>query len=342
MKAIIYYFGVGVFSCFFLYAIPAYPVPVLSNVTLDTYYNSNILQLSEENIDEFKYGEKPEKYHINSVDDIVTELRGEFGIKHTYFKGHTQIDRLFLKYTKFWNNEIKNYIYLGAELKQYFTKYLYISFKYFYYPEVYINHYQSVFDDSYHEFSYEKDIYRFLIHWAFRDWLQVGYNLDYEKHFYNEYFPEYNATKYDHVISATLHSKANHKVRFRYTYTISSAEPPSRIRDASYESNVYYTSISFPFHLDCLPRECAISYGMEFEERFFQSQESTSIDPFHAGRKDKIFTVDLHASYPLSETISLKALYEYKMRDTISPLGYVEAEKEYNLHKIGASIGIKI
>jgi hypothetical protein len=351
MKSIVCYFGVFAFFCFFLYTVPAYSVSILSNISFDTYYNSNILQLSEENIDEFTRGEKPEKYHINSVDDIVTETRGEFGIKHTYLKGHTQIDRLFLKYGKFWNNEIKNYIYLGAELKQYFSKYLYVSLKYFYYPEIYTNHYKSALDDSYHEFSCEKDIYRFLINWTPYNWLQLKYALDYEKHFYNEYFPEYNATNYDHEIGVTLLSKANHKAEFCYTYTISAADGeevfnpenmPPIIRDASYESNIYYVELSTPLYLDNSPRKCVISCSTEFEERFFQSQKPASIDPFHSGRKDKILTINLSANYSLSENINIKAYYEYKLRDTLSPLGYVEIEKEYDLHKAGASIGIKI
>lgn len=351
MKKIILYCGISALCLFFFSSVPAYSLSILSNFTFDTYYNSNILRLSEENIEEFKHGEKPEKYHINSADDIVTEMQGEFGIKHTYLTGHTQIDRISLKYTKFWNNGIKDYIYLKAELKQYFSKYLYVSVKYFYYPDLYINHYKSVLDDTYHEFSYEKDIYRFLVHWEPQNWLQLKYTFDYEKHFYNECFPEYNATNYDHEIDVTLLSKANHNAEFRYTYTISSADGedafdpesmPSRIRDASYESNTYYVSLATPFHLGRLPDEFVTSYSIEFEERFFQSAKPTSVDPFHAGRKDNILTINLATTYPLSRTFGIKAFYEYKMRDTSSPLGYVEAEKEYDLHKAGLSIKIKM
>nr|MBC8526159.1 hypothetical protein [Candidatus Cloacimonadota bacterium] len=191
-----------------------------SKIEFATYYNSNILKLSSENINEFKENLKPDRYHIKSVDDIVTSFRCELAFKHYFAFGHTQIDKIIFKYNKCWKNDLKDVKFIGAEVIQYFSKYFNISAKYFYFPYIYINHYYSLLDngDVYRKFSYSKNVYRSGMNLKFVDLIHFGYQFEYSQNYYNKYFGEYDSDDFKHSFSITFFPYENIRMKFRYSY----------------------------------------------------------------------------------------------------------------------------
>ncbi len=328
-------------------------ISLLNKIEIENHYDSNIIKLSSKSIDDFKHSVNPAKFHINSVDDIVTSVRYELGIKHRLITGHTQIDRIIFKYNKFWNNSIKNYHYFGAELKQYFSRNFNISLKYLYFPHIYINHYNSLLDDEniYRRFSYSKNIYRSGFNLKLIDLIHFGYQFEYSQNYYNKYFGEYNSDNFKHTFSITSFPYENLILKFRYSYEQSSAKPDkaynditgmNEIRDPSYESDVYYGSITIPIRTFDFAKDLRLFTSLEFENRFFQSQYSQTIDPYHSGRKDNIFRFETSLIYPIFYILDLKCFYMYETRNVSSPAGSdVEDEKEYSVKKVGCSIGIK-
>ncbi len=324
-----------------------------NKIEISSYYNSNILKLSEENIDEFKNNEKPDKYHIKSVDDIVTSFRCELALKHYIVAGHTQVDKIIFKYNKCWKNDLKDVKFVGAEVIQYFSKYFDISAKYFYFPYIYINHYYSLLDneDMYRKFSYSKNVYRSGMNLKFVDLIHFGYQFEYSQNYYNKYFGEYDSDDFKHSFSVTFFPYENIRMKFRYSYKQSLAEAEKvfgditglyEIRDASYESNIYYGSITIPIRSFDFAKDLRLFTSLEFENRFFQSQFSQNVDPYHSGRKDKIFRFEGSLIYPFFYIFNLKGFYNYETRNVSAPAGSdVEDEKEYSLKKVGCSLSVK-
>ena len=324
-----------------------------NKIEISSYYNSNILKLSEENIDEFKNNEKPDKYHIKSVDDIVTSFRCELALKHYIVAGHTQVDKIIFKYNKCWKNDLKDVKFVGAEVIQYFSKYFDISAKYFYFPYIYINHYYSLLDneDMYRKFSYSKNVYRSGMNLKFVDLIHFGYQFEYSQNYYNKYFGEYDSDDFKHSFSITFFPYENIRMKFRYSYKHSLAEAEKvfgditglyEIRDASYESNIYYGSLTIPIRRGSFKSNFKLFTSFEFEERFFQSKYSQTIDPYHSGRKDNIFSFETSLIYPIFYIFDLKGFYMYETRNVSAPAGsFVEDEKEYSVKKVGCLLMIR-
>lgn len=328
-------------------------ISLLNKIEIENHYDSNIIKLSSKSIDDFKHSINLAKFHINSMDDIVTSVRYELGIKHRLITGHTQIDRIIFKYNKFWNNSIKNYHYFGAELKQYFSRNFNISLKYLYFPYIYINHYNSLLDNEnvYRKFSYSKNIYRSGFNLKLIDLIHFEYQFEYSQNYYNKYFGEYNSDNFKHTLSITSFPYENLILKFRYSYEQSSAEADkaynditgmNEIRDPSYESDVYYGSITIPIRSLDFAKDLRLFTSLEFENRFFQSQYSQTIDPYHSGRKDNILKFEGSLIYPFFSIFDIKVFYNFETRNVSAPAGnFVSDEKEYSVKKVGCSFKIR-
>ncbi len=85
------------------------------DTSAEIIYDSNILNLSEDSLDEFKDNLKNEKYDIETSDDLITAFRLEVK-NQNYLTGHTQNHRVLMKYNKYWQNSLKNNYYLGYEI----------------------------------------------------------------------------------------------------------------------------------------------------------------------------------------------------------------------------------
>jgi hypothetical protein len=97
-------------------------------------YNSNVILLSDDDADQFLDNEKPEKYQISSLDDMVFNMSYALKMKNYFFSGHTQIDDIKLNFNKYLENSVKDTGYLSYGIKQYFNSKLDMSLRYYFYP----------------------------------------------------------------------------------------------------------------------------------------------------------------------------------------------------------------
>ena len=77
-----------------------YPV-----ITLETEYNSNILSLSQSDLDRFESGNETDKFSLETSDDLITSAKVELNLKHRLMANHTQINRIAVRYNKFLKND---------------------------------------------------------------------------------------------------------------------------------------------------------------------------------------------------------------------------------------------
>ena len=131
------------------------------NITLETKYNSNILNLSQSDLDRFESGNEPDKFSLETSDDLITSAKVELNLKHKLMAGHTQINRVAISYNKFLKNSFEDNYYIGFALKQYLSKKFNFGIYFYYYPEIYVNRYDSVLDaeNVFRDFTYSKNNY---------------------------------------------------------------------------------------------------------------------------------------------------------------------------------------
>ena len=326
-------------------------ISFFGQVDVKNYYCNNILKLSSHDISRFKDGNETDKFKIDTIDDLITSAKCELGIRHKAIAGHTQIDLLEIRYNKYWNNDIKNEGNISFSIKQFFSRKLNIAICYSYYPEIYLNRYESVLDEEaiYRDFTYSKNVYNGRIFWKFHSIMNLKYELTFSQLFYNKYFTEYDADNIENLVGLNIKLDKKVRVNLNYYYKNSNAdaekafndiEDISVVKDASYGSNKYEMIISVPDLLFLFSKPILLNSSFNYVIRYFQSENEN--DEFHYAREDNIINLKANIKYSLNKRSKLSTFYKYEKRDASSPFKNVERDKTYSLYEAGFVISCSI
>ena len=317
-----------------------------SNTELETTYTNNALKLSNYDLKRFEDGNE-NKFKLETSDDLIISQRLEIGLKHHLFAGHTQIGRIVFKFNKHLQNGILDDGYLGISVRQYLSRRFNFQLSYFYYPEIYVNRYRSVLDNSniYRDFTYSKNSYSFTMNWKAHELAELTYRSGFTQLFYNKYFTEYDAINFDNKITASLFPRNKIRTSLAYEYKISNADgadaftdPTSVevVKDASYQANRYSLGWVIPRLYKVGKNHLYLQTGMDYEERYFQNDDE--VDQYHFRREDYVFSVDAALSCKVAKKIGLKISGKYEERNTRSPFASVKRDKSYDLLEAGLRI----
>ncbi len=316
-----------------------------SQLDLGFAYDSNIILLSDNDRDEFLDNILPDKYLIKSIDDLIMDMSYTLKFKNYWLGGHTQIEEFKLNFNKYQENSVKDYGYMSFAIRQYLSRDLDFSLKYYYYPQIYLRQYKSVLDLEYHKFEYSKNFYSANLNWDIARSLSARYNLEYSQLYYSKWFTEYDADIFSSNIFLTWQSSARAQIELRYGYRLSNADAEDAftdpdavdvIKDASYEANIY----SCQFKLKKLFENATFNIGYKLETRFFNSDNPS--DTYHLDRNDYIHTITTSLYKPLNKKISAVLSGEYGFRNTESPNQSVIEDKEYNFWKTSLNLSYAI
>ncbi|MCK5050700.1 MAG: hypothetical protein KAS53_03090 [Candidatus Cloacimonetes bacterium] len=322
-----------------------------SNITLETKYSSNILNLSQSDLDRFESGNEPNKFSLETSDDLITSAKVELNLKHRLIAGHTQINRIAVKYNKFLKNDFEDNYYVEYALKQYLSKKLNFGMYYYYHPEIYVNRYDSVLDNEnvFRDFTYSKNNYIGKVNYTLNPKYQFNYKFAFSQLFYNEYFTEYDAENIENGLGIRITPASWIRINTSYAYKYSNAKAEDAfinpqlvaiIKDASYQADIFDLSLYFPAVISLYSKPVNFNLGAKYEHLYFQAENQ--LDEYHYGRDDKIVTFDTDAKYKINDNISLEYYYKYKFRNTGSPYTNVVTDKEYNLYETGISISLSL
>ncbi len=315
-----------------------------SNFFLETTYNSNILNLSQKDLNRFESGKEPDKFFLKTSDDLITSAKVGLSLKHRLLAGHTQINKIAFKYNKYLSNSFEDNYYLEFSLKQFLSKKLNFGIYYYFYPEIYVNRYDSVLDHEtiFRDFIYSKNNYIGKVSYKLNSKFQFNYKFGFSQLFYNEYFTEYDANNIENKIGIKIVPVSWISINSNYTYKISNAktgdafsnpEQVTIVKDPSYKADLFDLSINFPKIISLFSNPVNLGLSVRYEHFYFQSDNE--LNEYHYGREDKILAFNSNIKYKISEKISLKYFYKYKARKTNSPYTIVEVDKEYNLYQTG-------
>jgi hypothetical protein len=320
--------------------IPLFSYALAHRITVTNSYESNILALSDETRDEFSEQQNPEKFKIDSLDDWITSAGLLLEYKH-YIKKHTQLIRFSGNYEKYWNNSIKDNGYMGISVKQYFSRTFNIALYYYYYPEIYVNHYRSVLESSeYREFTYAKN--SFFTIWSLKltKTIEMRYRFDFDQLFYNEYFTEYDADNFTNALEIRWRAASHFLLTASYDYKMSRANGVDAyknssitdLKDPSYNRNSYQLGFLFRDVIADIDVQLDFSY----QEKYYDS--SLPENTYHYGRDEFYKRAKISFSKNLSKQFRLQPEFECQLRDVRSPFSQVVSDKEFDNYKIGFQI----
>lgn len=318
-----------------------------TNIFVETAYDNNILKLSSNDLVRFKNGYDPEKFSIKTSDDLITSAKVRLDLKHYKIAGHTQINRIALKYNKYWQNDFLDYLYLQFSLKQYLSKKFNFELDYYFYPRMFVNKYDSVLDDAthYRDFSYSKNSYIGKINYSYSYKFQINYKFEYSQLFYNKYFTEYDADNILNEIEIGVFPLDKLRIFTAYSYKISQANAAnafddlqyvSQVKDASYKADMFALSADFPKLVVIYAKLLDLNLKGKYERYFYQTDDQ--LDIYHYGRYDKVITLSSKLGFDLKKNVSLDLFYQYRFRNTSSPFLQVETDKTYNVSETGLAI----
>lgn len=307
-------------------------------------YNNNILNLSDDHLDEFEDNIAPDKYKIATSDDFISGVKVDVGLKY-YIAGHTQIIRFLTKYNHYWTNDFMDDGYIGINIRQYLSKKFNVGLYAFYYPEIYVHRYNSMIDNKLHDYTYEKNIFRGDVVYKANRMFKFKYELEIGQLIYNKYFTEYDADQLEHSVTVYLHPYELINMRFSYSYNDSKAavddgfshpEIFSVIKDGSYESNNYKGVIEMPEFLVVNDKKFSLDFILNFNEKFYQSEKYN--DAYHFDREDYILSFETDFGFDLTEDIGCSIFYSSQQRTTDSCYSYVEDDKGYKTKEVGINL----
>jgi hypothetical protein len=325
---------------FSLFLIPFILQGLLERISLNNYYESNILSLSEYLKDEFSDNQNPAKYEINSIDDWITSASFSLQYRH-FIRKHTQIIRFNGTYNKFWNNSIKDNGYMGISVRQFFNKQFNIAVFYYYYPELYVAHYRSVLDQSqYRSFTYARN--NFFTIWSLKlsKRFELRYRFDFDQLFYNKYFTEYDAENVTNKLDGRWQISSAIRFNAAYSYRISHAKAENAYqnssitdyKDPSYNLNSYEIGLLFPKLLI----DIDLQIGFWYDEKFYKSLFSDNT--YHYSRDEFSKKFQLSLTKEITKHWQLQPSFDYLIRTVRSPYQVVVRDKEFTNYKIGLQI----
>lgn len=316
------------------------------NLDLDNYYTNNVLKLSDYDLDRFESGEYKDKFELETSDDFITSLELGFWGKYKVLK-HTNQTSVGFKFDKYWKNDFKDEARFEVKTKQFISKSVNLELGYMYYPEIYVNRYSSVLDDSgdYHDFTYSKNQYNLRLFWKPLSKLALIYRFEAAQLFYDEYFTEYDADNLSHSITTDFSPLKSVKLTAGYGFKDSNAEAGDAfaypenievIKDGSYEANIYSAGITLPHFISINDLRFAASFRIRVEDRFFDSLDL--VDTYHVNREDQTISYKASLRVKASKDIDIKPYWEYIERETESPFAEVTRDKSYSRNDLGITV----
>lgn len=316
------------------------------DIELGSYYDSNVLSISDDDIDQFKDGLAADKFDIDAIDDLVNKISASYSYSYKVLN-HTQIFTAEGNGTIYLENSVKSSYSLSASLKQYFAKGVSFTLNYKYSPENYVNRYRSVVDNNLYKMEYEKEILSLKYSHRLFENFKLEPNFEIGRGFYNRYFTEYDNSYYQLGLGGRYY--LNEYISFGGSYRYKSLEcdgedaygfEVSQIKDGSYDLDRYAISASIKGGVvDRDLKDITLSFRYSFEEKFYTNPIAG--DDFHNGREDYTNIFSTKLSYNMGiYTIGLN--FKSYNRETNSIFKVVEDEKGYSRYSSGLTVKIKI
>lgn len=332
-------------------------------LSINPYYDSNVLKYSDKYIQRFKNREDPGRFHINRIDDLTIG----------YSAGLTFSDKFIGKLRTtlgagydtdaYTYNSVKTWATFELFFRQQITKSTSAQFSYSFIPEFYVRHFRD--DDwvyyygyteiAFQPYTFSKDNFSFWVH-QILPWRTTRARLyfTYSRYFLNEAYTEYDSNDYMFGFRIYQTLMKNLQITFGYLYTNSDAkgyDEPTETRDLSDDSDAtnyehtYFAGFKLNFP-EIFSRPNYLRTNFQYQRTFFTTEEFVEIDPLHAGRYDYNYRLFLNYNLILIKNLSATLFYNWYMREAGSPSEYndeyISDEKDYTQYRLGVSFNYLI
>jgi len=310
-------------------------------------YDSNILELSDNDIDRYTDNLLPLVTDVTSYDDLVQSFGARASLNLPKLWGWRDGSFSYtFRYKSYANNAYNDRPVHSAYFSHDIFDRTDIFASYMYIPERYLRDYYdrdtgqvigTQFDYTLGGagFQYSPEVVKGLR-------LSARYELF--SIFYNKYFTEYDSEgwgvrfdaryKFNNTITLTgiVKRRWNDNTGFNENnaQVLAGNEPAdSEYGDGSYGEEWYEMLADIKIR-DLLPNRLDVQLMARMRYRFYSTDLSLTDDPVHAGRAHKHYLLSVNAMTKVADGLRLGPVFEYEMRRTDSPLDWVIDAKDFD------------
>lgn len=327
-------------------------------LSINPYYDSNILKYSDKYIQRFKNREDPGRFHIDRIDDLAIGYSAGLNFSDKFIgKLNTTLGAGY-DTDAYTYNSVKNWATFNMFFRQQITTSTSAQFSYSYVPEFYVRHfrdedwvyYYGYTEMTYKPYTFSKDDFGFWVH-QIMPWrtTRARFYFDYSRYFLNESNTEYDSHDYMFGFRIYQTLMENFQISFGYLYTTSDAkgyDEPTETKgmsDDSDASNYEHTyNAGFQWNLPrVFNRGNSISTDFQYQRTFFTTDNFVELDPLHVGRYDYNYRIFINYDIILIDKLSATFYYNWYGRDASSPSDYnkeyISDEKDYTQYRLGVT-----
>lgn len=311
-----------------------------STIKLETgiqfVYDDNIFLYSARDLADFKKSIRPYRFPFETSDDFITTIK--FRIQYSKF-GIGRYGSLTMSYRHHFYtvNRIKSYQVFSMAWAQKLSKTSLSNFEigYLFLPKYLIRFYRDPENLSLNYIGCEFTEHLFSVEFNYRKryaLLTPFYKYEFDD--YTNKFNYYDTKAHRFGLNAIYHWKRMFELSGGLEYKVAKTQP-NQVPDISYEQLGWVLEVG----IGQVPK-ISVAYGEKLRE--FTTKNPATIDPFHAGRVDKIQRIKLELAILLSKVISLTCFYDFESRNVSSPYKEkIDEIKDYHNNRIGLSLKLR-
>jgi hypothetical protein len=324
---------------------------LLGRTEFGASYDSNIFRYSDADVDDFLDGLRPDRFPIESVDDLRIEpgfslslVREEPGVRSTALAVGADFRLATV-------NGEKSFGRLSASLRERRNGRAYLSLEYVAIPNYHVRHiwdadapaggspYRSC-DFGKQGFGVEVGSDRSLP-------IDLAARWKYEAYRYDPDFVEYDARVSTAGLRAILRPRAGLRLDLGYALRQSVAkgyDEAGETRDTSDESDTSYDEDEYELRARweagrLWGRDTVLWLRGRLARRFYLTEKSRIEDPYHAGRDDTYVTVGAGIEARLSSAATVEVFLERRTREANSDaVPDIGSTKDFGANRIGLKL----
>ena len=337
---------------------PESPWKFGASVGLETIYDDNFLRYSDDYLVDFHAGTYPYKFQIDRKDShILAPSVDVYAQRRLISWGDTRF-RFKFKRWQYVQGDIKSNMGFDYYVRQYLPQGRSLEFWYNYAPQQYIRElsYRTPLQPSsdpleWGEFRYSRNVFNLIFRTKVRKNMSLKLHLSRALRYYNQEFME-NDIK-DLGLRTTLYWTVHRDWRLTldYGYTDAPARGANEVgetlegsddSDPSYERDLYQVDVRWsPGWM--APVCDSVSLRGQHQIYWFTSTKALADDPYHVGRKDKVYALQFEGSRRLTKSLSMDVGFRYTERVVESPWrGDIAEDKDYTQRRYWIGLTYKL
>lgn len=329
------------------------------NLSINPFYDSNVLKYSEKYIERFKNLEDEGRFHINRYDDLAVNYSAEISYVTEIFGKQKTILAAGLDTYHYTFNTINTWRSFNISLRQNVAAATSFQLSYSYIPRFYVRHFRD--DDwvtyygytpvTFQPYVFSKDDISLWVQQT-APWksTRARFFFSYSKYFLNSAYTEYDSDDFLFGIRFYQSLTKSLDVNAGYYYSFSDAkgfDEPHETKENSDDSDASNYDHTYRAGFDLkLPKVFSLTNSLsvlaQYQRTFFSTDNYVELDLLHAGRYDYNYRVSVNYKLNVFNNLALTAYYNWTKRESGSPLDinneYISDEKDYIQYRLGLSV----